>query len=173
MTSARVRAHEYLLERHVFRRRTSGEVIERDRKGGGVWTRFALPTWWRYDVLGGLEYRRSAGIAPDERMADAIDCVASKRGDDGRWPLDTRYPGRVPIETDDGEGRPSRWNTLPALRVLEWHSARELRRGRRGGQIRRRLQGESETHPTPVHSLSAASTAINCRCGQYLLSSIT
>ena len=41
---------------------------------------------------------------------------------DGRWPLETRYPGKMPVETDEGEGRPSRWNTLRALRVLDWYS---------------------------------------------------
>jgi hypothetical protein len=29
--------------------------------------------------------------------------------------------GLMPVETDDGEGRPSRWNTLRALRVLRWY----------------------------------------------------
>jgi hypothetical protein len=53
-------------------------------------------------------------------MAEAIELVASKRDGDGRWLLDSRYPGVMPIETDDGEGRPSRWNTLRALRVLRW-----------------------------------------------------
>jgi hypothetical protein len=50
---------------------------------------------------------------------------ASKRDDDGRWPLETQYPGKMPVETDEGEGRPSRWNTLRALRVLDWYSARD------------------------------------------------
>ena len=113
----------YLLERRLFRRRSTGEVIERDRKGGAAWTRFAFPTWWHYDVLRGLDYLRRAGVAPDERVSEAIDLVASKRGEDGRWLLDTRYPGRMPVDTDEGEGRPSRWNTLRALRVLRWHSA--------------------------------------------------
>ena len=54
--------------------------------------------------------------------AEAIDLVRSKRGADGCWPLDVRYPGQRPIEIDDGEGKPSRWNTLRALRVLEWYS---------------------------------------------------
>jgi hypothetical protein len=120
VTEARVRGQEYLLERRLFRRRSTGEVIERDRKGGAAWTRFAFPTWWRYDVLRGLEYLRSAGVARDERVAEAIELVASKRDGDGRWPLETRYPGVMPVETDDGEGRPSRWNTLRALRVLRW-----------------------------------------------------
>lgn len=125
VTGARIRGQEYLLERRLFRRRSTGEVIERDRKGGAVWTRFAFPTWWHYDVLRGLEYLRRAGVAPDERVAEAIDLVASKRDENGLWSLETQYPGEMPVETDEGEGRPSRWNTLRALRVLDWYSARD------------------------------------------------
>jgi hypothetical protein len=124
LTAARLRGQEYLLERRLCRRRSTGERIERDRKGGAAWSRFAFPTWWHYDVLRGLEYLRRAGVAPEERVAEAIDLLASKRDGEGRWPLETRYPGRMPVETDEGEGRPSRWNTLRALRVLDWYSAR-------------------------------------------------
>jgi hypothetical protein len=122
---ARLRGQEYLLERRLFRRRSTGEVIERDRKGGGVWTRFAFPTWWHYDVLRGLDYLRSAGVAYDERMGEAIDLVASKCDSNGAWLLEVRYPGVMPVETDQGEGLPCRWNTLRALRVLNWYSARD------------------------------------------------
>jgi hypothetical protein len=128
VTAARLRGQEYLLERRLFRRRSTGEVIERDRKGGAAWARFAFPTWWHYDVLRGLEYLRHAGVAPDERVAEAIELVASKRDGDGRWPLETRYPGVMPVEIDEGEGRPSRWNTLRALRVLRWYQGE-------GGQL--------------------------------------
>jgi hypothetical protein len=117
---ARLRGQEYLLQRHLFRRLSTGEVIERDRKGGSAWTRFAFPTWWHYDVLRGLEYFRSAGVVYDERMAEAIALVALKRNADGFWPHETRYPGVMLVEMDEGEGRPSRWNTLRALRVLDW-----------------------------------------------------
>ena len=120
VTEARLRGQEYLLERRLFRRRSTGEVIERDRKGSAAWASFAFPTWWHYDVLRGLEYLRSAGVTPDGRVAEAIELVASKRGGDGRWPLETRYPGVMPVEMDEGEGRPSRWNTLRALHVLKW-----------------------------------------------------
>ncbi|MDE3158226.1 MAG: hypothetical protein KGM92_05595, partial [Acidobacteriota bacterium] len=61
----------------------------------------------------------SAGVAYDERMAEAIELVASKRNGDELWPLETRYPGVMPIEMDEGEGQPSQWNTLRALRVLK------------------------------------------------------
>ena len=121
VTGARLRGQAYLLERRLFHRRSTGEVIERDRWGGADWTRFAFPTWWHYDVLRGLDYLRRAGVGPDERLAEAVELVASKRADDGRWPLETHYPGVMPIEMDEGEGRPSRWNTLRALRVLDWY----------------------------------------------------
>ena len=127
VTEARLGGQEYLLERRLFRRKSTGEVIERDRKSDTVWTRFAYPTWWHYDVLWGLDYLSRAGIAPDERVAEAVDLVTSKQDSDGRWPLETQYPGKMPVETDEeAEGRPSRWNTLRALRVLDWYSERDL-----------------------------------------------
>jgi len=54
-------------------------------------------------------------------VAEAIELVVSKRDGDGWWPLETRYPGVMPVETDEGEGRPSQWNTLRALQVLRWY----------------------------------------------------
>jgi hypothetical protein len=74
-------------------------------------------------VLRGLEYLRSAAVALDERVAEAIELVASKRDADGRWPLDTQYPGVMPVEMNEGESRSSRWNTLRGLRVLGWYSS--------------------------------------------------
>ncbi|MBZ0316493.1 MAG: hypothetical protein K8L91_08750 [Anaerolineae bacterium] len=121
--AARRRGQEYLLERHLFRRLSTGEVIERDRDGETVWTSFAFPTWWHFDVLRGLEYLRRAEVTPDERVAEAIALVESKRDADGRWLLEVRYPGEMPVELDEYEGQPSRWNTLRALRVLNWYSA--------------------------------------------------
>jgi len=125
VTEARLRGQEYLLERRLFHRKSTGEVIERDRADETVFTYFAFPTWWHYDVLRGLEYLRCAGVTPDERVAEAIELVESKRDSDGRWSLEVLYPGVIPVETDEGEGRPSRWNTLRALRVLNWYSARD------------------------------------------------
>jgi hypothetical protein len=122
VTSARRAGEEYLLSRGLMRRLSTGELIRQDRKGGADWTRFAFPTWWHYDVLRALDYMRCARVTPDERLSDAIETVVSKRGQDGRWLLDVRYPGRMPAEIDDGEGEPSRWVTLRALRVLKWWS---------------------------------------------------
>src|SRR5215217_6094931 len=71
VTEARLLGQEYLVERHLFRRQSTGEVIQRDRKGGAAWSRFAFPTWWHYDVLRGLEYLRRADVVPDERVTEA------------------------------------------------------------------------------------------------------
>ncbi len=115
---ARLRGQEYLLQRRLLRRQTTGEIID------PAWMRFSFPTWWHYDVLRALEYLRRADVTPDERVAEAIELVESKRDTNGLWPLENQHPGTMPIEVDEGEGRPSRWNTLRALRVLDWYSAK-------------------------------------------------
>jgi hypothetical protein len=124
VTEARRRGEEYLLERRLVRRRSTGEAITHDRKSGASFTQFAFPTWWHYDVLRGLDYLRDAGVTPDARVDDAVALIASKRDRDGRWVLDVAHDGRMPIDTDDSVGSPSRWNTLRALRVLRWHEQR-------------------------------------------------
>jgi hypothetical protein len=49
--------------------------------------------------------------------------VRGRRTRDGRWLLDRLPRGRVWFDVDDGVGRPSRWVTLHALRVLRWWDA--------------------------------------------------
>lgn len=113
--AARQRGEEYLLERGLLRRKSTGELIDRD------WLEFSFPTRWHYDLLRGLEYFRAAGGPPDERVAEAIAVLHSKRQPDGTWLLENTHPGRNHFAMEDGDGRPSRWNTLRALRVLRWY----------------------------------------------------
>ena len=115
VSAARLRGQEYLLERRMLRRLTTGEVID------PAWIQFSYPTYWHYDVLRGLDHLRAAGAVPDTRLAEAIDLVRSRRDSEGRWPLENPHPGRLHFEMDEGEGKPSRWNTLRALRVLRWY----------------------------------------------------
>lgn len=114
VAAARRRAEEYLLERHLFKRLSTGEIVE------PTFLQFSFPTRWFYDVLRALDYLRATGAAPDPRAADAIALVESKRDADGRWPLENTHEGPVHFDLEDGDGNPSRWNTLRALRVLEW-----------------------------------------------------
>ena len=51
--------------------------------------------------------------------------VEKKRDGYGRWPLENPHAGDVHFDIEDGAGKPSRWNTLRALRVLDWYSTRD------------------------------------------------
>ena len=113
--AARRRGEEYLLERKLFRRKSTGEVVD------PAWLQFSFPTRWHYDVLRGLEYFQVAGDLPDPRLEEAIDLLRSKRQPDGTWLLENTHPGKVHFMMEEGDGRPSRWNTLRALRVLSWY----------------------------------------------------
>jgi hypothetical protein len=114
VAEARRSGEQYLLERSLFRRKSTGDVVD------PAYLDFAFPYYWRYDVLRGLDYFRRTGADPDPRMDEAVEVVRSKRQPDGRWLLDRIYPGRVHFDLEDGVGEPSRWNTLRALRILDW-----------------------------------------------------
>ena len=117
ITDARVRAQEYLLERRLLRRLSTGAVISI------FWERFSYPTTWHYDVLRGLDYLRSAEVELDERIIEAIALVKRTRYKDGRWPLQNPHHDPVNFVMEGPLGAPSRWNTLRALRVLDWYNA--------------------------------------------------
>jgi hypothetical protein len=113
--AARRRGQEYLLDRRLFRRLSTDEVVD------PAWLRFSFPTWWHYDVLRALDYFRAAGDPPDPRLAEAITLLRSKQQPNGTWLLEHTHPGAVHFSMEDGDGHPSRWNTLRALRVLHWY----------------------------------------------------
>jgi hypothetical protein len=112
---ARRRGEAYLLERKLFRRKSTGEVVRPS------WLQFSFPTRWHYDVLRGLEYFREAGDPPDQRVDEAIQLLRSKQQPDGTWLLENSHRGKIHFMLEDGDGRPSRWNTLRALRVPRWY----------------------------------------------------
>jgi hypothetical protein len=114
-TDARRRAEEYLLDRRLLRRLSTGEIID------PAWTRFAFPPLWHYDVLRALDYFRLAGAPPDPRMEEAIAIVEQRRDADGRWRNDVRHRDTLYEAMAGGVGEPNRWITLRALRVLRWY----------------------------------------------------
>lgn len=113
--AARRRGEEYLLERRLFRRKSTGEVVN------PAWLQFSFPPRWYYDILRALDYLRSTGATPDSRMEEAIGIVRAKQQADGTWLLENTHPGEIHFSLEEGDGRPSRWNTLRALRVLDWY----------------------------------------------------
>jgi hypothetical protein len=116
VTAARARAHEYLLARRLMFGLRSGALIDK------AIVRFGWHPNWQYDVLRALDYFREAGVR-DERMAEAIAMVKERRHQNGLWPLNRMGPGPIGYVTEPGIGTASRWNTLRAMRVLEWFAA--------------------------------------------------
>lgn len=121
LTAARHRAEEYLLERRLMYRLTTGEPIE-------SWvSRFAYPVRAFYNTLTAVDYFRAAGLhddtAPDPRLADAIADIRAQRQPDGTWLQARRHPGRVWFEVDVDAGEPSPWLTFYGTRALAWWDA--------------------------------------------------
>jgi hypothetical protein len=115
--AARLSGEEYLLERGLFRRLSTGSPI-------APWvSEFSYPIRWHYDVLNAASYFRLAD-RPDPRMAEAIELIRSARQPDGTWLQTERHAGRVWFEVDVPPGSPSKWLTLFATRVLTWWDAR-------------------------------------------------
>ena len=112
---ARLRGEEYLLERRLLWRQSSGELVD---------PRFAMPSYpvrWYYDVLRGLDYFRRARPHGEERAADAVRLLRSKADSQGRWRNENKHKGATPFRmAGDWEDSPSPWVTLRALRVLRW-----------------------------------------------------
>ena len=119
VTEARTRAQEYLLERRLLRRLSTGDIID------PAWTQFAFPPLWHYDVLRALDYLRTAGVQPDARVEEAIAIVLDRRDDSGRWRLDVRHRNTLHEQLAGAVGTANRWITLRALRVLDWSGRRD------------------------------------------------
>jgi hypothetical protein len=114
IAAARRRGEEYLLERGLFRRLSTGEVANPE------FLELAFPPRYHYDVLRALDYFRNASVQPDPRIGDAVHLIESRRQADGRWILDRAYDEALDFSVGESAGQPSRWNTLRALRVLRW-----------------------------------------------------
>ena len=118
LSDARRRGEEYLIERRLLRRLSTGGIIDE------TWTRFAFPPLWHYDVLRALDYLREAGAERDRRLDEAMAIVRNRRQSDGRWLLDVRHRDTLYPELSGELREPSRWITLRALRVLLWDELR-------------------------------------------------
>jgi hypothetical protein len=111
--SAIAGGHEFMLRHQMHLSHRTGEVINQ------TWSTFHFPPRWHYDVLRGLDHLQDAGSPWDPRAAGVIELVHSKRRKDGRWGKGSQYSGRVFFVLEP-ERAPGRWNTLRALRVLNW-----------------------------------------------------
>ena len=110
--ASEARAIEFLLEHKLYRSDKSGEIVD-DR-----FLDLTFPSYWHYNVLRALDYIRQTPYIRDERLADPLSYLLSRRKVSGKWPVEKRIPG-VTLFDMEPMGRDSRWNTLRALRVLK------------------------------------------------------
>lgn len=116
---ARAKAHEFLLQHHLFRSDRTGEVIDKRM------TRFSFPPRWHYDIMRALDYFSMIHHPHDPRFCDAIQ-ILRKKQKNGQWPMQARHAG-LDFFILEKAGAPSRINTLRALRILNWWRERVSR----------------------------------------------
>jgi hypothetical protein len=101
-----------MLIHHVHKR---SHDLRRVSKPG--WLRFGFPLMYQTDILEILGILTGLGYR-DERMQEAIDRVLLKQDKRGRWKLESTFNGRFVADIEE-KGKPSKWVTLNALRVLK------------------------------------------------------
>jgi hypothetical protein len=122
VADARKRAEEYLLQRRLMFRLSTGEPV-------GPWLNdLAYPLRWNYTIIRALNYFRDSaafsGTQPDPRIAEAAEALAAMANENGRWVTNDRIPGQVWFDVDSPVGEQSKWLTFYALRALNWWGAR-------------------------------------------------
>ena len=116
----RPRGHEFLLAHRLYKSHRTGKVFDPKM------TSMPFPPRWKYDFLRALDYFRSCNAPRDERMSDAIELLQMKQKKDGTWPMNSGMTGVKYFDLEKA-GQPSRWNTLRALRVLNWWDGYKIR----------------------------------------------
>ncbi|MBK7106722.1 MAG: hypothetical protein IPH62_15720 [Ignavibacteriae bacterium] len=106
---------EFILLHKLFKSHRTGEIIKKQ------FLSFSYPPRWYYDILRCLDYFYFAKVEYDDRMKDAIDIIIKKKRKDGKWLLQQNHKGETYFEMEK-VGEPSRWNTLRALRILNFYN---------------------------------------------------
>jgi Prenyltransferase and squalene oxidase repeat len=83
-----------------------------------AWLNLGFPWFWTYNILRGLDVLTKLGYTKDERLSDAVEISMQKRRKDGIWILENAPVGRMHTNIE-AKGKPSKWITLIALRVLK------------------------------------------------------
>lgn len=111
---AEARGREFFMTHRLYRSHRTGRIVD------PAFTRFSFPPRWHHDVLRTLDYFQASGATCDKRLEDPVSVVLKRRTAEGRWVLQNRHVGRTFFDFET-TGKPSRWNTLRALRVLQWY----------------------------------------------------
>jgi hypothetical protein len=102
---------EFMLQHKLYQSHRTGKTIDKKM------LMLSYPSRWRYDILRALDYFQNAGIDYDVRMDEALKILKLKQRSNKTWNLQAKHIGQVHFDMEE-IGKPSRWNTLRALRVL-------------------------------------------------------
>jgi hypothetical protein len=120
MEQSIARGAEFYLKRELFK----------EGRPYAPWLRFHYPNHYYYDILVGLDILTQLGFGGDRRLRPALKLLEEKRRSDGTWLMDRVHPdvgsnrsylpsGPVKRLVLEPQGKPSKWITLTALRVLK------------------------------------------------------
>ncbi len=126
ISQVRARGHEFLLAHRLYKSHSTGKVFDPKM------TTMPFPPRWKYDFIRALDYFRDCDAARDERMSDAIELLLTKQKKDGTWPMNSGMSGLKYFDLEKA-GQPSRWNTLRALRILNWWDSQKQSASRHTG----------------------------------------
>jgi hypothetical protein len=82
------------------------------------WFKLGFPLSYWSDVLEVTDVLARAGYGSDPRLDHAIQLILSKQDAQGRWKLGNGLNGKMWMDIEQ-RGKPSKWVTLRALRVLK------------------------------------------------------
>jgi hypothetical protein len=105
---------EFILTHKLYISDRTGEIFNKD------FLKLSFPGRWRYDILRALDYFQYSRQAWDKRMEPAVEVLLKKRNKDSTWNLQANHPGQVHFHMEE-VGKPSRWNTLRALRIFKYY----------------------------------------------------
>jgi len=117
--NAKKSAEEFILLHQLFLSDRTGDIIHKD------FLKLRYPCRWKYDILRALDYFQYAKAKWDDRMNPAIEVLLKKRNKDNTWNVQAKHPGQVHFDMEKA-GKPSRWNTLRALRVFKHFGVEKL-----------------------------------------------
>jgi hypothetical protein len=112
-------AEEFILIHQLFLSDRTGEIIRKD------FLNLPYPSRWKYNILRALDYFQYSGSKWDKRMNPAIQVLLKKRNKNSTWNVQAKHPGKVHFQMEKA-GKPSRWNTLRAIRVLKHFDIEKL-----------------------------------------------
>jgi hypothetical protein len=84
----------------------------------GEWFKYGFPLSYTSDVLEAAFVLCEAGQGRDPRLRNAVDLILSMRQPDGRWLMKHSLNGKMWADIEV-KGKPSKWITLRALRVIK------------------------------------------------------